>query len=1059
MASPSVSPGDTRAQTAARERREWQAASRPKAQAPDILDTQELRAILDEEIATLPEKYRAPIILHHLESKSLDQAAHELGCLKTTLAKRVERARELLRKKLERRGITLAVASLATTLTEMTAAPLPATLTISTVKAATLVVAGKAVAGGVLSAHVLALMNEALRGMVWVKAKMVLAVAAIGLAAGAAGWTGYGAWSATGARGSSVAAQTTKPKQSPDILAAEKKGGAKDQYGDPLPPGAVARLGARRFRHDGNPQNLVFTPDGKTLIGRTYSGVLLWDVTSGQVRCQLPVRTALSANGMDVSPDGKTLAVTECAQGDEDTKVGLWELPSGKKKNTISLPKSEGPDGNLKPPVNPLRFTPDGKSLIFCQTSDGKAVIFDLVLGRVRSKLGGSDFPFDHFAISPDGKTFAGVAKPDKNGSNLGVQLWDIQTGKHIRTIVDYPDGSNGATIAFAPDGLTIALAIKSRIYIADVQTGKQLRHIDTENKGGLRGMIFSRDGKNLVSSTGESKVVVRNVGSGQAIHTFEGREGLPQSLALSPDGNTIALGTVGHSVQLWDVVSGKELFTEYIGHDFPVECLAFAVNGRTLASGSESSGIYVADSAYISTQRGKNDQILLWDMTNRKQTKTLPWRSHFLSFSPDGQNLALITSRFGPAIAIWNEKAGKKSIDYDLSGIAVDRMIFSNDAKKLILLSRNYDGQQWRVCRRDLDLDTGKKIQEWDIPPELYSPFLLPDHKTVIGAMQGGGILLFDTLSGKLESFRGEGKDAYSSILPSPNSKQVAGVIGSGAPRWGATDEIAVVNVSTGKESFRLKAHQGEVSAIAWSPDSRLMASGDKRILPLEPTGGQTVRVWNPATGKEIACFGEFNTDVFSLVFSPDGNSLVGGLRDGTILIWDVSKHLKILPVQKLGEEDLQACWADLINGDVETVRQVHWTLVNGKKQSVPFMRGKLKPVALADQGKIQKWIADLNSETFTIRQAAARELEKVGDQIQVPIQKALKEGPSLETRRRLEQILKTLPDVLGSETVRTIRAIMALERIGSPEAKAVLEALSQGVPGRARPKMPKHR
>jgi len=56
------------------------------------------------------------------------------------------------------------------------------------------------------------------------------------------------------------------------------------------------------------------------------------------------------------------------------------------------------------------------------------------------------------------------------------------------------------------------------------------------------------------------------------------------------------------------------------------------------------------------------------------------------------------------------------------------------------------------------------------------------------------------------------------------------------------------------------------------------------------------------------------------------------------------------------------------------------------------------------------------------------------------------------LETRRRLEQILNLVSGVPAPETLRTIRAIMALERIGSPEAKSVLETLAKGAPERGR-------
>jgi hypothetical protein len=118
---------------------------------------------------------------------------------------------------------------------------------------------------------------------------------------------------------------------------------------------------------------------------------------------------------------------------------------------------------------------------------------------------------------------------------------------------------------------------------------------------------------------------------------------------------------------------------------------------------------------------------------------------------------------------------------------------------------------------------------------------------------------------------------------------------------------------------------------------------------------------------------------------------------------------------------------------------------LVSATNQSVPFLRDRLKPVARADPKKIEQWIADLDSDKFADRQAAARALEKVGQQARPFLQKALKADVSLEARRRLEQILGVVSDV-PAETVRTIRAITVLERIGSREAQSVLATLAEG-------------
>jgi hypothetical protein len=193
------------------------------------------------------------------------------------------------------------------------------------------------------------------------------------------------------------------------------------------------------------------------------------------------------------------------------------------------------------------------------------------------------------------------------------------------------------------------------------------------------------------------------------------------------------------------------------------------------------------------------------------------------------------------------------------------------------------------------------------------------------------------------------------------------------------------------------------------------------------------------------MARFGGFKTDVTALTFSPDGTSLVAGLRDSTILIWEVGQ-LKAAP--KLSRGELESRWTDLIGANVRQAHKSIGELVAAPGQAVPFLRSKLKPVPVADPGKVKQWIADLNSEVFTVRQSAAQQLVKLDAMAQAPLEAALKGTLSVETRRRVEQILDTISDNPDADTVRTCRAIMVLERIGSAETQAVLEALARGVP-----------
>jgi RNA polymerase sigma factor (sigma-70 family) len=146
------------------------------AELPDESALHELRPLIHDEVQRLPAKYRAPVILCYLEGLTHDEAARQLGWPKGTVAGRVARAREMLRKRLTRRGIALSAALAALTLTPASASALvPATLVQSALRAGMLFAAGQSTAG-VVSAHVLALSEGVLRVMFWNKIKLTAAV-------------------------------------------------------------------------------------------------------------------------------------------------------------------------------------------------------------------------------------------------------------------------------------------------------------------------------------------------------------------------------------------------------------------------------------------------------------------------------------------------------------------------------------------------------------------------------------------------------------------------------------------------------------------------------------------------------------------------------------------------------------------------------------------------------------------------------------------------------------------------------------------------------------------
>jgi HEAT repeat protein len=114
-----------------------------------------------------------------------------------------------------------------------------------------------------------------------------------------------------------------------------------------------------------------------------------------------------------------------------------------------------------------------------------------------------------------------------------------------------------------------------------------------------------------------------------------------------------------------------------------------------------------------------------------------------------------------------------------------------------------------------------------------------------------------------------------------------------------------------------------------------------------------------------------------------------------------------------------------------------------------VSFLNEHLKPVAI-DLERIQRLIADLDSEQFAVRRRAGIELEKVGEPAVPALRKTLEGEPSTEVRRRVGELLSKISGTAPrGELLRTLRAIEVLETIGTPEAKAALDNLAKGTTG----------
>jgi WD40 repeat protein len=810
---------------------------------------------------------------------------------------------------------------------------------------------------------------------------------------------------------------------------AAKKEPVVDQYGDPLPQGAVARLGTVRFRHAGMLTALNFAHGGRTLVGATnYGGIIVWDAATGRELHRL-------GNGaMDVSPDGSTLATVRSNTDDDTVQLMLWDIRTGKLIGTVPLP-GKAPEGEG---LCFVRFAADGKSVVYAWRD--YAHVVDLPSGKVRAKLAGSQaHRIWSIALSPDGKTLAlGVS---------GLLLGDIAGANKMRRL-NVPLAGWTTAVGFSPDGRIVAWGIQDHVLLSDPSTGKELNRLQAP-MGGVRAVAFTPDGKTILSASLDGKIRVWDVATGNLRRTLDGRMRWVFTMALSPDGKTVALGTGHQIIRLWDVATGQELHTRFQGHVSSVGGLAFSGDGQILVSSSN------------------DEEVRTWSTKNWKQIGFLPGinrplgRSPTLSLSPDGKHLAFVSE--GKTIRTRDIAKGQDSLTIavpETNDVVSAR--FSTDGRSLISLDRTINAQYdqtspFRVQR--WDASTGQRRHRWVLPERIRvllagdTLLLTADGKRVLrsggSADKGeGAIRLYDFESGGERPFAGRDNELLGSLALSPDGRLVA------AGEWGGRHSVSIWEMATRKKIVSLTGHERSVDALAWSRDGRVVAAADFWYYR-DKIQDCSIRVWDAITGKELAQFNGLKNDVTALTFSPDDTYLAAGLRDSTIVVWDVKQTLKdSKPAsRKLTLEELENCWSALASPDARLAHDAAWRLISASNHAATFLRGEVRPATSVDTKKVEGWIADLDSDKFRVRETASKELEGIGGQAVPLIQRALEREISLETRRRLEHVLRqvftSLADVPSLQTVRSIRAIMVLERIASPEAQAVLATLASGAPG----------
>jgi hypothetical protein len=265
----------------------------------------------------------------------------------------------------------------------------------------------------------------------------------------------------------------------------------------------------------------------------------------------------------------------------------------------------------------------------------------------------------------------------------------------------------------------------------------------------------------------------------------------------------------------------------------------------------------------------------------------------------------------------------------------------------------------------------------------------------------------------------------------------------GDNAPNQKDKFMLMFKELNTGRDIAHCDPLPSAPEVLTFSPDGRMLAWSGSFL-------DSSIHLMEVASGRERCRFAEHRGPVKRLNFSATGERLLSASADDTTaLVWDLGiDRARSQPT----DAELEALWTDLAGEDAARGYQVIKRLAAAPNVAIPFLRKHLRPAPVVDEKRMARLIAELGSDDFTMRQRASEELAKLGEQALPTCRKALDGKPSLETRRRLDDLLDKAQRAwweASGERLRSLRVVEALELAAIKEAREFLEALAAGAGG----------
>jgi WD40 repeat protein len=626
---------------------------------------------------------------------------------------------------------------------------------------------------------------------------------------------------------------------------------------------------------------VAFSSDGKILASAGADGTIrLWEVASRRQLGELPGHKDV-VRCLAISPDGKMLA-----SGGVDETVILWDIHSKKQvgqplaahkdmvrslafsSNSRTLASGSWDNtiilwdiATRKPLFRPLRghkkevtgvaFSHYNTTLA-SSSADNTIILWDVRRGEAIGKpiIGATDC-VNCLAFNSDGKILAAGSADSK------IRLWNVTEFENPRFLYALAEHTDFvSSLAFSSDGNLLASAGgDQKVIIWDLTTRAPRGRTLTNHTDAVWTVAFSKDSQMLASGGGDGKIILWDVSSNWSLGSPlgdapVGHTDAISSIAISPDGRTLASGGVDGKIILWDSIAREPLGPPLTGHVGRVWGVAFSPDGTKLASA------------------GADRSVIVWDVDTRRPLGS-PLAGHrdavtCVAFHPDGQSLA--TGSADEWVIRWQFVQGMP---------VASNYIHQPDA--VLSLAFNKDGSQLATSCAD------KSINLWDTKKRTPITPRFPQQNDVARclAFSPDGKLLATASREKITLWDFKTHQAVSELPSSPVAAFAAGLAALPVSPPGISPASLAAILKTGLTLST--GHEEAVRSLAFSPDSRVLASGgwDKAVI-----------LWDVAMRLPIKVFADDHQDsVLSVAFNPsDSNILASGSVDKTIRLWDVA-------------------------------------------------------------------------------------------------------------------------------------------------------------------------